>query len=128
MIKCFLVPMTKPPYSKENKQRPEYMDELRINWTGSPLFVKKHYLIMANSTPEKLLELQNKPGVIDMPNIDEDKLSNLPLARKVKNKEIEKVLSRTFDEKLTVKDFINSVANSEGNTWNKDKLFVPDEE
>lgn len=126
MIKCFLVPMTEPPYSRENPQRPQYMDELRINWTGSPLMVKRHYLIMANSTPEKLLELQNKKGVIDMPNIDDDKLVSLPKARKDKNKIIETLIGKTFDQEKSVKDLINEVANSEGNTWDKDKLFVPE--
>lgn len=118
--------MSEPPYSKENPQRPMYMDELRINWTGSPLMIKKHYLVMANSTPEKLLELQNKKGVIDMPNIDDDKLKDLPKARKDKNTLIETLVGKTFDQKKTVKDLINEVANCEGNTWDKDKLFVPD--
>ena len=120
--------MSEPPYSKENPQRPQYMDELRINWTGSPLMIKKHYLVMANSTPEKLLELQNKKGVIDMPNIDSDKLKYLPQARKDKNIEIEKIIGKTPLQDTTVKDYINGIANSEGNTWDKDKLFVPDEE
>lgn len=126
MIKCFLIPMTEPPYSRENPQRPQYMDELRINWTGSPLMVKKHYLVMANSTPEKLLELQNKKGVIDMPNIDDDKLKDLPQERKDKNKLIEDLIGKTFDPEKSVKDLINEVANCEDNTWDKDKLFVPD--
>lgn len=120
--------MSEPPYSRENPQRPMYMDELRINWTGSPLFKRKCYLVMANSTPEKLLLLQNKKGVIDMPNNDNDQLGDLPLSRKNKNKEIEAVIGVTPPDTITVKEYINGIANIEGNSWNKDKLFVPDEE
>lgn len=83
---------------------------------------------MANSTPEKLLLLQNSDGVIDMPNVDEDKLSSLPKARKDKNKLIEDLIGKNFDPEKSVKDLINEVANCEGNTWDKDKLFVRDEQ
>ncbi len=83
---------------------------------------------LANSTPEKLLELQNKKGVIDMPNVDDDKLKDLPQPRKNKNKLIENLIGKIFDSEKSVKDLIHEVANCEGNTWNKNKLFVPDEE
>lgn len=121
--------MSEPPYSRENPQRPKYMDELRINWTGSPLFVKKHYLVKANSTLEKLNKLQAEAGVIDLPNTNTDVMESLPVARKVKNAVIEKLLGVTTDPKSKVVDFVNQVARSEGNTaWHTDKLFVPDEE
>lgn len=121
--------MTEPPYSRENPQRPKYMDELRINWTGSPLMIKKHYLIKANSTLVKLNELQSQDGVIDLPNVNTDVIENLPVARKVKNAVIEKLLGITVDPKGKVVDFVNQVARAEGNTaWHSDKLFVPDEE
>lgn len=127
MIKCFLVPMTEPPYSRQNPQRPMYMDELRINWTGSPLFKAKHYVVKTNSTAAKLLLLQNKPGVIDFPNVDTDELSKLTQDRKTKDTEIKKVLGLKDLAGEKVKDYINRAAMSEGNSWDKDKLFVPDE-
>lgn len=121
--------MTEPPYSKENPQRPQYMDNLRINWTGSPLFAKKYYLVKANSTLEKLNTLQAEAGVIDLPNINTDVMETLPVARKIKNATIEKLLGITSDPKSKVLDFVNQVARSGGNAaWHADKLFVPDEE
>lgn len=121
--------MSDPPYSKQNPQRPKYMDEHRINWTGSPLFEKKHYLVKANSTLEKLNALQAEKGVIDLPNVNTDLMETLPAARKIKNAVIEKLLGITADPTSKVVDFVNQVARSEGNTaWHTDKLFVPDEE
>jgi hypothetical protein len=104
-----------------------YMDELRINWTGSPLFKAKHYVVKTNSTAAKLLLLQNKPGVIDFPNVDTDELSKLTQDRKTKDTEIKKVLGLKDLAGEKVKDYINRAAMSEGNSWDKDKLFVPDE-
>lgn len=129
MIKCFLVPMTEPPYSRQNPQKPMYMDELRINWTGSPLFKSKYYVVKANGTVAKLIELQGKTGVKDFPNIDTDILSDLPDSRKTKDAEIKSLVKITDVAGEKVKDFINRTARCEGNTvWDKDTLFVPDSE
>lgn len=121
--------MSSPPWSKQNPQGPLYMDELRTNWSGSPLPQSSAYVVKVNSTPEKLLELQNKPGVVDFPNVDEDILDSLPTERKLKDKAIKDLLKIKDVKDEKVRDFINRCARCEGNSsWDKDKLFVPDVE
>lgn len=125
MIKCFLVPMTDPPYSRDNPQRPKYCDEL--TWSGVPIFSKNYYLIKASGTDAQLLTLQNQQGVFDFPNIDTDRLIDTPKARRNKNKLIFQKLGITENERLTALQFINLCANSEVmNGWDKNKVFVKD--
>lgn len=123
MIKCFLVPMTEPPYGRENHQRPKYVTGL--SWSGVPIFNKNYYLIKVSGTAQQLKELQDQEGVIDFPNIDTDKLVDMPSARRVKNKAMYKLMGLNENENLTTKQFINLLANSETmHGWDKDSVFV----
>lgn len=123
MIKCFLVPMTDPPYSRENNQRPKFCDDL--TWSGVPIFKKNYYLIKAMGTTAQLLVLQNQQGVFDFPNIDGDKLKNMPNARKTKNRLMFKLLDLNENVDLTTKQFINLLANSETmHGWDKDSVSL----
>lgn len=117
--------MTDPPYSRENQQKPKYCES--VSWSGVPIFSKNYYLIKASGTAQQLLTLQNQQGVIDFPNIDTDKLSEMPQARRVKNRAMFKLLRLNENEDLTTKQFINLLANSETmHGWDKDKVFVRD--
>lgn len=123
MIKCFLVPMTDPPYGRESPQMPKYCDD--ISWSGVPIFKKNYYLIKANGTASQLLTLQNQQGVYDFPNIDEDKLKDMPNARRTKNRLMFKLLDLNEDTNLTTKQFVNLLANSEAmHGWDKDRIIV----
>lgn len=123
MIKCFLVPMTEAPYSKENPQRPKYCDD--ISWSGVPIFNKNYYLIKAQGTAQQLLTLQNQAGVYDFPNIDTDRLRDTPKARRTKNKLIFQRLGLNENEDLDVRQFINLCANSEKmHGWDKDRIIL----
>lgn len=125
MIKCFLVPMTEPPYSKEKPRMPKYVDEIKTNWTGIPFFNKSYFLIKANGTAQQLLTLQNQQGVYDFPNVDEDRLSSMPNARRIKNRAMYKLLGLNENEALNTRQFINLLANSETmHGWDKDKVQV----
>lgn len=125
MIKCFLVPMTEPPYTKETPRMPMYVDDLRTNWTGVPLLSRGYFLIKVNAPEERLLALQNKQGVIDFPNIDADRLRDTPKARRTKNKLIFQRLGLNENEDLDVRQFINLCANSEAmHGWDKDKAVI----
>ena len=129
MKRCFLIPMTDPPYSYENSQRPKYLHEMRISWTGVPLFKKNIYLVMVNTSLEKLQLLQENEDVIDFPNIDDDTMDNLPDSRKLKNKNIHDILKIPTKDNEKVRDFINRAANSEvDHKWNKDELYVHNED
>lgn len=125
MIKCFLVPMTEPPHTKESPCMPKYVDEIRANWTGVPIFNKNYFLIKVGGTAQQLLTLQNKQGVYDFPNVDTDRLRDMPNARRIKNRLMCKLLGLNEDESLTTKQFINLLANSETvHGWDKDKVGV----
>lgn len=113
--------MTEPPYTKEAPRMPKYVDEVRTDWTGVPLANRGYFLIKANSTADKLLQLQNQPGVIDFPNVDTDRLRDTPKARRTKNRLIFQRLGLNENEDLSVKQFIDLCANSEMNHgWDKD--------
>lgn len=119
--------MTDPPYSKENNLRPKYVRELGINWSGVPLFNTGVYILKAAATPERLSQLQVSTGVIDFPNVDGDRLENLPEARKNKDRQIKTSLKLADIPGENVREFINRSANSEVNhDWRKDGVFVPD--
>lgn len=123
MIKCFLVPMTEPPYGREHPQEPKYCDD--ISWSGVPIFNKNYYLIKAQGTAQQLLTLQNQAGVIDFPNIDADRLRDTPKARRTKNRLIFQRLGLNENEDLDVRQFINLCANSEAmHGWDKDRIIV----
>ena len=114
--------MSEPPYSKDNHQRPKYLRELGISWSGVPMFNSNSYLVKANGDASKLAQLQQEDGVIDFPNVDDDDMDSLPEDRKIKDKEIKKKL-KMEDKEEKVKDFINRSANSEFNHgWDKDKI------
>lgn len=104
---------------------PMYVDDLRTNWTGVPIFQKNYYLIKANGTASQLLALQNQAGVIDFPNIDTDRLRDTPKARRTKNRLIFQRLGLNENEDLDVRQFINLCANSETmHGWDKDKAVI----
>lgn len=117
--------MNEPPYSRDNHQRPKNCDHL--TWSGVPIFKKNYYLVKVAGTPAQLLALQNQQGVIDFPNVDTDKLKDMPQARKIKNKALYKALGLVENTELTTRQFINLCANSETmHGWDKDSVFLLD--
>lgn len=127
MIKCFLIPMTTPPYSQENPQRPKYVDKFVNNRTNSPLFKANYFVTKIAAKNKDLLWLQKQKGVIDFPNIDTDKFEDIPKERQEKNLKIARSIGVTNERNELNRDFINKCARVEGNiTWDKDKVFVED--
>lgn len=115
--------MTEPPYSREFPQEPKYCEN--ISWSGVPILQKNYYLIVAKGTAQELLALQNQAGVFDFPNVDTDRLKDMPQARRTKNKAMYKLLKLNENEDLTTKQFINLLANSETmHGWDKDRVLV----
>lgn len=115
--------MTDPPYSRDNPQRPKYCDEL--TWSGVPFLAKNYYLIKVNATAQELLALQNQQGVYDFPNIDTDRLVDMPKARRTKNGLMFKLFDLNENTDLTTKQFINLLANSEVmHGWDKDRIIL----
>ena len=63
-IGYYLIPMVDPPYSRENKQRPQYVDEIRCNWSGHNVDELGCYICLVNTTPAKHGDLSSRAGVI----------------------------------------------------------------
>lgn len=115
--------MTDPPYSRETPQEPKYCNG--INWSGVPIFNKNYYLIKANGTASQLLTLQNQTGVFDFPNVDTDRLRDMPNARRIKNRLMYRLLGLNENESINTRQFINLLANSETmHGWDKDTIAV----
>lgn len=124
MVRCFLIPMTDPPYSRVNPQRPKYVDQFENSRTNSPLLDKGYFLSVVSARVADLNWLQNQDGVIDLPNIDNDRIRDLPPARRQKNHQIEALVEIAEDEGETVGNYINRVACASGNNWEKSKVYV----
>lgn len=66
-VAYYLVPMEPGPYSRTNKQRPQFMDEIKCNWTGYPLMGFDRYLCKVNTTAAKHADLESRAGVWAFP-------------------------------------------------------------
>jgi len=66
-IRFYIIPIEPGPYSKGNGQRPMYLDALRANWSGYPLFQWNRYIVQVNTTSVKHSLLESRPGVITLP-------------------------------------------------------------
>lgn len=122
MIGYFIIPMTSPSYSRANPQKPLYCDKL--GWFGSPLFKQNVYLIKASGTKEQLdeLALQKKVERIEF---DEDaRIDDLTASEKGKLNGVLNSLKLEVREGETVGEFINRIAQSEGNNWDRKKVYV----
>lgn len=62
-IGYYLIPMVDPPYSRENKQRPQYVDEIRCNWSGHNVDELGYYVCKVNTTVDKHTDLASRTGV-----------------------------------------------------------------
>lgn len=125
MVRCFLIPMTEPPYSRANPQRPKYVDQFENSRSNSPLFDKGYFLTVVSAQVSDLNWLQNQDDVIDLPNIDNDRIGDLPAARRQKNHQIDAIVGIDEDVAETVATYINRVARASGNSgWDKSKVFV----
>ena len=63
----YIIPMVAGPYSRENKQRPMYVDEIRCNWTGHNVNDLGVYICKVNTTEAKHTDLNSRQGVLQLP-------------------------------------------------------------
>jgi len=63
----YLIPMTSGPYSRANPQRPQYVDEIRCNWTGHNVDLFTLFVCKVNTTAEKHADLSSRAGVFPFP-------------------------------------------------------------
>jgi len=109
--------MTEPPYSKEDNQRPKYIEEMfdiyKFAWTGSPLFSKKMYVVKVSAPQALHTELESKVGVEVLDEVSQAKKNNITAKLKI--------AQHAGDSK----GFINFLARCEGNKdWDSEKLGI----
>lgn len=63
----YVIPMTTAPYSRENPQRPMYVDEIACNWTGHNVDALGIYVCKVNTTAAKHALLAASLGVDVLP-------------------------------------------------------------
>jgi hypothetical protein len=63
----YLIPMVAGPYSRENPQRPDFVDEIRCNWTGHNVDELGVYVCLVNTTAAKHADLASRTGVRQLP-------------------------------------------------------------
>jgi hypothetical protein len=63
----YIIPMVAGPYSRENKQRPMYVDDIQCNWTGHNVDELGVYVCLVNTTDAKHALLDSNPGVFSLP-------------------------------------------------------------
>lgn len=63
----YIIPMVSGPYSRENPQRPMYVDEIRCNWTGHNVDALGVYVCKVNTTDAKHADLASRAGVRALP-------------------------------------------------------------
>lgn len=66
-IAYYIIPMVAGPYSRTNKQRPDYVDEIQCNWTGHNIDDYGVYLCKVNTTDAKHTDLASRSGVRQLP-------------------------------------------------------------
>ena len=63
----YIIPMIAGPYSRTNPQRPNYVDEIRCNWTGHSVDALGVYICKVNTTDAKHTDLAGRSGVRQLP-------------------------------------------------------------
>jgi hypothetical protein len=78
----YIIPMVAGPYSRENPQRPDYVDEIRCNWTGHNVDELGVYVCKVNTTEEKHTDLASRTNVRQLPRAYtwDTLISSLPVA------------------------------------------------
>jgi hypothetical protein len=66
-VAYYIIPMTEPPYSRQNPQRPQYVDEIKCNWVGHPVDALGVYICKVNTTEAKHTDLAGRTGVRQLP-------------------------------------------------------------
>jgi hypothetical protein len=63
----YIIPMMAGPYSRDNKQRPDFVDAIQCNWVGHNVDTLGIYICKVNTTEAKHTTLAAQTGVRQMP-------------------------------------------------------------
>ena len=66
-VAYYIIPMVAGPYSRANPQRPDYVGEIRCNWTGHNVDDLGVYICKVNTTDAKHADLASRQGVRQLP-------------------------------------------------------------
>lgn len=63
----YIIPMVAGPYSFDNPQRPDYVDEIKCGWSGHNVDALGVFVCLVNTTEAKHTNLESRPGVRQLP-------------------------------------------------------------
>lgn len=127
MVAYYIIPMVTGPYTKESPNRPQYVDEIRCNWTGHNVDSLGVFICKVNTTEEKHTDLAGRSGVRQLPRnyTWETVISTMPPAARniisnwCNNKDI------PFDSTETIGSFLQRVICQGVFTIGKTALATP---
>jgi hypothetical protein len=124
----YIIQMTAPPYSRATPQAPLYMDELRTNWSGYPLFGFDRYLVQVNTTDAKHDQLEGRAGVMSLRRLNlDDTVGSLPSVARNRVRGYLTDLGLPYDANETIDQLIRrviTVSDPNGGDWNPKRTYV----
>ena len=115
-VSYYLIPMVAGPYSRINHQRPDYVDEIRCNWTGHNIDSIGMYVCKVNTTLAKHTDLSSRAGVRALPaeySWDTIISTMQPAARNYISNQICSAFNIDYDDTETLGELLQRVINSD---------------
>lgn len=112
----YLIPMVAGPYSRFNKQRPDYVDAIECNWTGHNVDAMGVFVCKVNTTEAKHTDLASRSGVnrIPEPYTWDTVIADMHVAaRNYVANNICAPLNIPYDETETIGEFLMRVINTD---------------
>jgi len=124
-IRFYVIPMETGPHSTG----PMYLDALRANWSGYPMFARNRYLCQVNTTAAKHTLLDAQAGVIGLPEaVELDMLvGDLSLLKRNRVEAFLTNIGVAYDPTETVEALIRRIittADPKGTGWNPRRVYV----
>lgn len=111
----YIIPAVPGPYSRQNPMRPQYVDEIRCNWTGYPVPSLAIFICKVNSTDVKLADLDSRNGVYALPRgyTWDTPLLSLPAGARVAISNWCANHNIVYDENETIGELLLRIINSD---------------
>lgn len=115
-VRYYIIPVVAGPYNRGNPQRPDYVDEIRCNWTGHNIDSIGMYVCKVNTTDIKHTDLQSRTGVkvLPEPYTWDTVISTMQAAaRNYISNQICSAFNIDYDETETLGELLQRVINSD---------------
>lgn len=106
--------MVAGPYSRTNAQRPDYVDQIRCNWTGHNVDALGVYVCKVNTSEAKHTQLAAQPGVVQLPReyTWDTVISTMQAAARNRIRNFATTIGIDYDTTETIGEFAQRVINS----------------